>query len=217
MVLLFGGFLGGIFSGIAGSGIDICSFAILTLLFRVTEKTATPTSVVLMAINTCIGFFWRQFIMNEIDQESWDYFFVCIPIVVIGAPFGSIIGSFLYREVLAIFVYVTDTVQLIAALVIVKPWKISTMLLITSIIFIICGGVIFSILTRIGLKIMSNIEENGGDINADPTLNSKKYDYDGTNNNSNNNKKVEMMISDPEINNQTDKDNHAGDDTIDLL
>lgn len=158
--------MGGIFSGIAGSGIDICSFAILTLLFRVTEKTATPTSVVLMAINTCIGFFYRQFIMNEIATDSWDYFYVCIPIVVIGAPTGSIIGSFLHREVLAIFVYITDTVQLIAALVIVKPWNISTMLLITSIIFIICGGFIFSIMTRIGLKIMNNIEENGGDQNA---------------------------------------------------
>ena len=176
--MLSGGFLGGIFSGIAGSGIDICSFAILTLLFRVSEKTATPTSVVLMAINTCIGFGYRQFVMDEIVQDSWDYFFVCIPIVVIGAPLGSIIGSFLYREVLAIFVYVTDTVQLIAALVIVKPWKISTTLLITSIVFIIGGGIIFSILTRIGLKIMMNIEENGGDPNADPSLNKKKYDTD---------------------------------------
>ena len=26
------------------SGIDICSFSVLTLLFRVSEKTATPTS-----------------------------------------------------------------------------------------------------------------------------------------------------------------------------
>merc|ERR1712154_634482 len=167
-----GGFLGGIFSGIAGSGIDICSFAVLTLLFRVTEKTATPTSVILMAINTCIGFGWRQFAMNEISIDTWEYFFVCIPIVVIGAPLGTIIGSFLHRKVLAMFVYVTDTVQLIAAFIIVQPWKISNMLLITSIIFIICGGIIFSIITRIGLQIMNVIEQNGSDPQA--TENSKK-------------------------------------------
>ena len=34
-VLIATGFLGGIFSSISGSGIDICSFACLTLLFRV--------------------------------------------------------------------------------------------------------------------------------------------------------------------------------------
>ena len=55
VVLLFTGFFGGIFTGISGSGVDICSFSMLCLLFRVSEKVATPTSIVLMAINTCIG------------------------------------------------------------------------------------------------------------------------------------------------------------------
>ena len=158
LVLLLTGFLGGIFSGIAGSGIDICSFATLTLLFRVTEKTATPTSVILMAINTCVGFFWRQFIMNEVSMDAWSYFFVCIPIVVIGAPLGSIIGSHFHRQVLAAFVYITDTVQLVAALIIVQPWNISILLLITSILFIIGGALIFAIITKLGLTIMTNIE-----------------------------------------------------------
>jgi hypothetical protein len=31
------------------------SFSILSLLFRVNEKVSTPTSIVLMAINTCVG------------------------------------------------------------------------------------------------------------------------------------------------------------------
>ena len=54
------GFVGGNFSALAGSGVDICSFSVLSLLFRISEKVATPTSVVLMAINTCVGFYWRQ-------------------------------------------------------------------------------------------------------------------------------------------------------------
>ena len=54
------GFIGGNFSALAGSGVDICSFSVLSLLFRISEKVATPTSVVLMAINTCVGFYWRQ-------------------------------------------------------------------------------------------------------------------------------------------------------------
>ena len=60
LVLLATGFMGGIFSSFAGSGLDICTFSVITLLFRVTEKTATPTSVVLMAGNTVVGFYWRQ-------------------------------------------------------------------------------------------------------------------------------------------------------------
>ena len=58
------GIVGGAFSALAGSGVDICSFSVLCLLFRVSEKVATPTSVVLMAINTCVGFFWRHLMTN---------------------------------------------------------------------------------------------------------------------------------------------------------
>ena len=34
LVLTFTGFIGGMFTGVTGSGTDICSFAILSLLFR---------------------------------------------------------------------------------------------------------------------------------------------------------------------------------------
>ena len=54
------GIIGGILSACTGSGLDICSFSILCILFRINEKVATPTSIVLMAINTCVGFFWRE-------------------------------------------------------------------------------------------------------------------------------------------------------------
>ena len=48
-------FVPGVFTSLAGSGVDICSFSVLTLLFRVSEKVATPTSIVLMAINASVG------------------------------------------------------------------------------------------------------------------------------------------------------------------
>lgn len=40
-----------------------------------------------------------------------------------GAPLGSLLGSHLHRLVLASFIYITDGVQFIGALVIVKPWS----------------------------------------------------------------------------------------------
>ena len=50
--------MGGAFSGVAGSGINIFSFACLALLFRGLEKMATPTSVVMMGVTTPVGFLW---------------------------------------------------------------------------------------------------------------------------------------------------------------
>lgn len=40
-----------------------------------------------------------------------------------GAPLGSLLGSHLHRLVLASFVYVTDGVQFVGALAIVRPWS----------------------------------------------------------------------------------------------
>lgn len=166
VVLLCAGFLGGIFSAMAGSGIDICSFSVLTLLFRVSEKVATPTSVVLMGINTCVGFFYRQFYQGGVEHDAWGYFAVCVPIVVIGAPFGSVIGSHFHRLVLAAMVYITDTVQLVVALAVVKPWlkqpkKVDDPLHLTgtSITFLILGAIFFKVMEVSGRK-MLEAQEN---------------------------------------------------------
>merc|ERR1712167_497973 len=54
---------------------------------------------------------------------AWEFFCVCAPIVVVGAPLGSVLGSYVHRLVLAAFVYATDFVQLIGALIVVQPWS----------------------------------------------------------------------------------------------
>jgi uncharacterized membrane protein YfcA len=198
LTLVAFGFLGGILSSVAGSGIDICTFACLTLIFRVTEKTATPTSVILMAINTSVGFFWRTvspsfcrpFPMTDAEKaaaladmdlpnatdvtttfapgtftkevcgvhpQAWGFLYVCAPIVVVGAPFGSIMGSRFHRLVLASAVYITDTVQLIGAFVIVSgnyrdAGKDFYWLAVMSIVCILVGFGFFKWLTTLGLK-----------------------------------------------------------------
>ncbi|CAN0541238.1 unnamed protein product, partial [Scytosiphon promiscuus] len=74
---------------LCSSGIDICTFSILTLLFRVSEKVATPTSVVLMAMNTLAGFMYRQLAMGGVESEAPRFFIVCDPVVVIGESLTS--------------------------------------------------------------------------------------------------------------------------------
>lgn len=87
--LLGFGLVGGMVSGVTGSGLDIVTFSLLTLSFTIDEKVATPTSVVLMAGNALVGFGWRMVASAEpIAPETWNYWWVCVPVVVVGAPLG---------------------------------------------------------------------------------------------------------------------------------
>ena len=160
--ILLTGFIGGILSSISGSGIDICSFAVITLLFRVSEKVATPTSVVIMAVNTSIGFFWRACIQQQIEVEAWKYFAVCIPVVVFGAPIGSVISSYLDRLCLARLIYILDSMQLVIADAIIRPWS-SLYLSLSSIFIFFLFAYLFFWLSSAGLKLMKSfpkIKEN---------------------------------------------------------
>ncbi|PFX18922.1 hypothetical protein AWC38_SpisGene16689 [Stylophora pistillata] len=155
IVLLLTGLIGGIFSAIAGSGVDICSFSVLTLLFRVSEKTATPTSVILMAGNTVVGFYWRQVIQQAVSAEAYHYLAVCVPIVVLGAPVGSVIGSHFHRQILASLIYLLDTVALISAFLIVP---LSNALIMASVGIIAFGFFFFGLIAYVGKRIMEGVE-----------------------------------------------------------
>ena len=74
--LLLSGFIGGIFTSIAGSGVDIAIFSVLTLFFRVSEKIAPPTSVVLMGENPlwtgyCPFQLWIASSASIIEPSGW--------------------------------------------------------------------------------------------------------------------------------------------------
>jgi uncharacterized membrane protein YfcA len=162
------GFVGGVFSGMAGSGIDICSFACLTLLFRVSEKTATPTSVVLMGVNTAVGFLYRELGMGGVEAAAWPFLWVCMPIVVIGAPLGAMCGSYFHRLTLAWLIYVIDFAQLLGALAIVRPWlskarggKTDTPLHLTlSSAAIFCfGALFFRAIALLGVRLMESVQQ----------------------------------------------------------
>lgn len=158
VALFLAGVAGGIFSSIAGSGIDICSFAMLTLLFRVSEKTATPTSVILMAINTVIGYLYRDFGMNpSVSFEAREYLYACMPIVVLFAPLGSTLGSHFHRLTLAWIVYFVDFVQLIGAYILVDfsnhpclPW--------IGVIVVCAGSIVFTMLASYGQNVQAHYE-----------------------------------------------------------
>ena len=83
-LVMLAGFLGGLMSGMVGNGIDIVTFSLMVLLFHISEKVATPTSVILMAINSLVGFALHAFVVGGFTPQVQAYWIAAIPVVVIG-------------------------------------------------------------------------------------------------------------------------------------
>lgn len=93
IILVMAGVLGGIVSGLVGSGIDMVCFSVLVLLFRISESIATPTSVILMAIHSVFGSLLQLFVLEGVNEQVQAYWLAAVPIVVVGAPLGAFFCS----------------------------------------------------------------------------------------------------------------------------
>lgn len=100
-ILVLAGFLGGMMSGLVGSGIDIFTFSVMVVLFHFCETVATPTSVIMMAINAVTGFAVQIFVLNDFAEPVLSYWLAAIPVVVVGAPLGAILCSLMHRQTIA--------------------------------------------------------------------------------------------------------------------
>ena len=138
LLLAATGVIGGAISGLTGSGLDILTFSLLVLRFRISEKIATPTSVILMAINAAVGFLWKHGAGGGMAGEAWNYWWVCVPIVVVGAPFGARFIRNRSRLFVAGILYVSIAIQFVAGLLII-PQTVGLILLSVS---VFTGGVI---------------------------------------------------------------------------
>ena len=49
------------------------------------------------------------------EPEAWNYLAVVVPIAVASGPCGSLIASYLHRQVLAWFIYILDTLALVSS------------------------------------------------------------------------------------------------------
>lgn len=146
ILLLIVGFSGGTLSSILGSGLDIFSFAYITIRYQLSEKVATPTSVVVMAINSLIGFSLHYFILQDFAQEEFNYWLVSIPVVLIGAPLGAYYINRQTRDFVSWLLYIIITVQFIGAVLIIRPD--GKLLLFTVLVFVF-GLLFFYAFTRI--------------------------------------------------------------------
>lgn len=118
-LLLLAGIAGGTMSGLVGNGIDIITFSLMVLLFRINEKIATPTSVILMAINAIYGTILHYFFIGGFTEQVHQYWLSAVPIVVVGAPLGAIICCLMPRELIVKFLLGLITIELATSLLLI--------------------------------------------------------------------------------------------------
>jgi len=138
-LVLLAGFLGGSMSGLVGNGIDIIVFSFMVLLFRVCEKIATPTSVMLMAINSLVGFFLHWGVLDRFTPEIQGWWLAAVPIVVVGAPLGAMLCARLKRTTIARLLLMLIAVEVLTTLWLVPIDGRSA--LIASTVLLCFGGV----------------------------------------------------------------------------
>lgn len=137
--------VGGILSGVLGNGVDICTFAYIVMKYKLSEKIATPTSVIIMASNAILGFVLHQFVLQDIHSVTYNYWLVCIPVVVFGAPLGAYLINKARREFIVYLLSGVILIQFTGAILIIQP---RGSLLLFSIASFILGILIFVALTH---------------------------------------------------------------------
>lgn len=121
LAIIVVGIIGGSISSLLGSGLDIFSFSYVTMRYHLSEKIATPTSVMIMAINSIAGFALHYFLIKDFGAAEFNYWLVCIPVVILGAPIGAYFINTKTRGFISKFLYVIILLQFIGALLIIRP------------------------------------------------------------------------------------------------
>ena len=140
MALLLYGILGGMISGLVGTGIDILIFSYLTLRHRICLKIATPTSVILMGLNSFAGFFIKERFLGGMEPVAWNYLLVAIPIVIFGAPFGAVFINERSKKFVLYFLVLSIVVQFISSLIIIP---LTFVLMMFSLMTFVLGSCVF--------------------------------------------------------------------------
>ncbi len=127
---------GGVLAANIGSGINMLTFMVLTLAFGVDERISIPTTVVIMALNSIVGFFIYGALVQNIGIV-WSYWVVALPIIIVGAPLGAYVASLLKRDHLIVFVLGFIGLELATTI-----WLVqfdSKMIVVTIIATLICA------------------------------------------------------------------------------
>jgi uncharacterized membrane protein YfcA len=129
------GIVGGTFAAQTGSGIDMLTFIVLTLAFGMNEKISTPTTVVIMGLNSVVGFFLHGVVLQDVGI-MWNYWLVAVPVVVIGAPLGAYVAYRVSRDSIIIFLLTLITIELVTTLWLVPFTSLAEIVFTVTAVFV---------------------------------------------------------------------------------
>lgn len=143
-LFLLVGVFGGSFAAQTGSGIDMLTFIVLTLTFGINEKISTPTTVVIMGLNSVVGFFLHGVVSQDIGI-AWNYWLVAVPIVILGAPFGAYFASKVNRDGIIKFLLFLIGLELVTTLWLI-PFSSLAQVLVTATAVALCALLFWAML-----------------------------------------------------------------------
>ncbi len=144
--LIIFGLIGGIISSIFGTGINIFTFCLMTIYYRVSEKVATPSSVIIMTLETILGLFIHTQLIKDFQPEAFEIWLACVPFVAIFAPLGAFVISKMARKGIATLLYCILIIQFFGAMIVIKPSLIQLSL---CILVLVSGIGLFGYLARV--------------------------------------------------------------------
>ncbi len=115
-LIIICGLLGGIISGLIGSGADLLAFCLLSLFFRIEIKLATQVSIIVMACSSLIGLILQISIFDDIPPQVVDLWYIAAPIVLFGAPLGAVFCKRTTTSSLVIFICAIVAVEVISTI-----------------------------------------------------------------------------------------------------
>lgn len=143
-LFLLVGVIGGTFAAQTGSGIDMLTFIVLTLAFGLNEKISTPTTVVIMGLNSVVGFFIHGAMLQDIGG-MWNHWLVAVPVVVVGAPLGAYVAHRVSRDSIIVFLLTLISIELVTTLWLV-PFTSLAQVLFTVTAVLICTVLFWAML-----------------------------------------------------------------------
>jgi len=155
LILVLAGIFGGIMTGLVGNGIDIICFSVMVLLFQLSEKVSTATSVVLMAFNSVAGFILHLMIIGGFTPVIREYWLAAIPVVVIGAPLGAYFCTRLKNKTIAVILIMLILVEVISSLSLIP---LTAMIVKTSLMFFLLCLCIYYLMYKISYYSLDKVE-----------------------------------------------------------
>ena len=138
---ILAGALGGAIASQTGSGIDLICFILMTLGYGLMERRAIPTSVIIMATMSLLGFFLHGVVLGD-TGEATPYWLVSVPIVAMGAPFGAFVAAHLPQRLLIsaiLLLVIVETATTITFIMIGSPphvWLVGTTTVVVTAIWL---------------------------------------------------------------------------------